>query len=481
MPATISREQEYTLLNKLCHSKHAELIAVYGRRRVGKTFLIRNLLNEFEISLEATGMKNGTLKQQLTHFTSALSKTFFNNLPIQTLNSWEDAFALLSEKVNELPKNKKIVIFLDELPWLATKRSKLLEYLDYYWNTQWSKNNNFKLICCGSAASWMLNNLINAKGGLYNRVTRSLLLEPFTLTQTKEFLNSRHLKLKNKEVLDCYMVAGGVPFYLEQFQKGLSVTQNIEKMCFQKDGLLFDEFPRIFKALFDQADVNFNIVKAASAQQYGISREDLLRKIKMKSGGTFNKRIEELIASGFIAKFIPYGMKKKSMYYRVVDEYTLFYLRWIEPAKQQTYIIKNYWTQRVDKPEWRSWSGYAFESICYKHIDQIGKKLGLRNIPYFAGNWRRQASNPKEEGAQIDLLFDRDDGVITLCEIKYSKNDFTLDKATALNLTKKIRVFEKHTKTKKHIQLALVTTHKLKHNIWSEELIDNVVTLDDII
>lgn len=478
----LGREKEVKLLERLWASKVPEFIAVYGRRRVGKTHLIREVFSSKDIYFEVTGLKDGSMQQQLEIFAKTYSHIFFADAPIQVPGSWKQAFSWLTEQCKKVPKNKKITIVFDELPWMATKRSGLLQQLDHYWNTEWSRMSNMKVIACGSAASWILDNLINAKGGLYNRLTQSLLLKPFSLNQTKAFLNYKDIKLSNKQVLDIYMVMGGIPHYLNQIVQGESALQAINRLCFREDGLLFQEFSRIFKALFDSSDVHLSLIRTISKYRYGISRNELINKLKIASGGTLNTRLNELEAAGFIKIFIPYGKEKKEHYYRVIDEYSNFYLYWIEKARRQIIVTNDYFKSKANTPAWEAWAGYTFETICYKHVDEIKKKLGLVNIGCEVDNWRYVPKrNTDEDGAQIDLLFDRDDGFITLCEIKYSKNKYILDKSGAKKIMQKMDVFQKQTKTKKDLSVALITTEGLTKNVWSDELVDNVVTLDDII
>ena len=477
----IGRQNELRIFDKMIASKESQFVAVYGRRRVGKTFLIRNSLSNKGIYIETTGRKDAPLKTQLENFAKALSKTFFNDIPIQTPSRWEDALALFDQELKKVPKKKKVILFLDELPWLATKKSGLIQALDYYWNAHWSKTSNLILVVCGSAASWMLDHLIHAKGGLHNRLTKRMLLEPFTLNETEQFLKSHSIHLSQKQILDLYMVTGGIPYYLKEVKRGRSAAQNIDELCFSKSGLLYTEFQQLFHALFDQAEVNLKIVREIAKSGNIISRENLLKKTKLPSGGTTNKRLTELSASGFIQCFIPYGKTSRNRYYRLVDEYTLFYLKWIEPIiKLGSFSGKgSYWEKLVNSPARAAWAGYAFESVCLKHTYEISKGLGLNHIPFNVGTWRFVPSKKsKAIGAQIDLLFDRGDDAITVCEIKYSDKLFTIDKPYAKSLTSKLDIFEVRTKTKKELFLAMITTTGVKHNLWSEDIVDTQVTLD---
>ena len=483
MKNIIGRRREIFALNQILSSKKAEFVAVYGRRRVGKTYLIQQTLSHKEVYMECTGLKDGNLHTQLNNFIKSFEKTFYPTLSLHAPQNWQEAFELVTREIKKIPKSKKIILFFDELPWLATKKSGLLQALDYCWNTQWSRIPNFKLVVCGSAASWMLNYLINAKGGLYNRITKSLLLAPFTLEETKQFLESKKLKLTEKQILDVYMVMGGVPYYLNQIQATKSLAQNIDDICFRKDGLLYAEFPRLFKSLFDAVDLNLHIVREIAKHRYGISFIQLIKKTGKKTGGRFKERLAELEAAGFIQSFLPYGRKKRDHYYRVIDEYTLFYLKWIQEIINGRSLPKSgsYWTHKLTGPAWQSWAGYAFEGICYKHADKVIKALGIEGIGCLIGNWRCiPPPGQKEQGAQIDLLLDRDDGAISLCEIKYSTSQFSIDKSYAKNLANKMEIFREQNHLQKQIFWVVITTVGLKRNIWSEDLISDVVLLKDL-
>jgi predicted AAA+ superfamily ATPase len=481
MPQIIARYKEIESMQKSFQSKDSQFIAIYGRRRVGKTFLIRSLFSSHKNYFEVTGLKDGRLEDHLLIFTEALSRKFFGGLAILPPKNWHDAFKMLTSEMEKISKKEKIILFFDELPWLASKKSQFMAQLDHIWNTRWSLMPNLMLIVCGSATSWMLSHLIQAKGGLHNRLTKTLLLEPFTLRETDEFLRSRSIKLNPKQVVDLYMAVGGVPHYLNAVEKGKTASENIGSLCFQKDGLLYGEFPKLFRSLFDTAELNLRMIKIIADNRYGISRTQLLEATGLKTGGTFNKRIEELEAAGFIQSFVPYGKKNKDHYYRVIDEYALFYLKWIEPIVKRGHKVEpiNYWMNKTKTPSYQSWSGYAFEGICMKHANDIRKTLGLDKIPCETGSWR--FIPPKKstaQGVQIDLLFDREDNAVNLCEIKYSSDVFKIDKPYAKNLAHKIDVFEQHFKTKKQIFLTLITPFGTQKSIWSEDLVTNEVTID---
>lgn len=406
---------------------------------------------------------------------------FEDSRPLLPPKTWLAAFMQLNAKLAQVTQDKAIILFFDELPWLANKRSGFIQALDYIWNKYWSRNPQLKLIVCGSAASWMLDNLINAKGGLYNRVTNIILLKPLTLHETNIYLQHRGVNLTQRQLLEIYMVMGGVPHYLNQVEKHKSSMQNINSICFKEDGVLFSEFSRIFESLFSQHVQNRAIVMEISKHQQGISRDLLLKRLQLSTGGTFKKRISELESSGFVQTFVPYGNKNKEQYYRIIDEYTLFYTRWIEPIRNRASlnIDKDYWYTKANTPEWYAWAGYAFENICYKHINNLLRALQIDTIPCEVGTWRvTEKLKSNLVGAQIDLIIDRGDDVIMLGEIKFTKDDFSIDKAYALTLKNKIEAFSRNFKTKKQLQLIMITSAALKPSIWSEELIAGYVIAD---
>ncbi len=479
----VGREQECNLLQDIWNSDQAALIALYGRRRVGKTHLIRNLFGKEKHYIEITGSKDGALADQLHNFIDGFSECFAPGFELKPPTSWRKAFTMLTQKFGEISPNERITLFLDELPWLATPKSRLLQNLDYFWNRHWSKLRNLRVIVCGSAASWMLDKLINAKGGLYNRVTQTLLLKPFTLLQAEKFLQYLKVNYTRKQILDLYMITGGIPFYLNQVKRSKSVVQNINDLCFRQDGLLYGEFTRLFASLFKESDHHFEIVKTLAAKPQGMSANELSQKLKLTFGGRFSKKLSELEVTGFIKKFVPLGKKQRDSYYQLIDEYSLFYLNWIYPfaVRNESPPDDNYWHIQIETPKYNSWAGASFEKICFKHATQIKAALGLSGIPAKIGSWQlRSKKGDLKFGAQIDLVFDRNDGVITLCDVKYSHKTFSLDKTTAVNVANKIKVFEESYPTKKQITMALITTIGIKKTIWFEELITQTVLLDDL-
>jgi len=359
----ISRKEEVLLLKDFLHSNRPEFLALYGRRRIGKTFLIRTFFKAEEniIFFNSTGSKEGALGEQIRHFTQHIGDVFFGGVIPKPGKNWDETFKILTDAIKTASPDKKIVLFLDELPWMATKNSRVLQCIDYYWNQYWSNEKRIKLIVCGSSASWIINKIINNKGGLHNRITRKIQLNPFKLKDTKIFLESNGIKLNNEQVTQLYMVTGGVPYYLAGIRKGRSATQSIENLAFKQNGLLLKEFDNLFFSLFGDSDPYVELLKIISNTRYGLSQQEIAKQSKLSSkGGRITQKLKELKEAGFIQIFKPYQHKKRGVYYRVIDEYTLFYFHWIEPVKealQEGSLEKGYWQGTQNTPAWHSWAG----------------------------------------------------------------------------------------------------------------------------
>lgn len=478
------RSRELGLLKDLFDSKKAEFIAIYGRRRIGKTFLIRNFMSSLPcVFFHVTGLQKGSIKEQLEEFSKQLGETFYQGASIKTRTRWRDAFEDLTQAISKVSKKQKIVLFFDELPWMATPRSRLVTALELYWNRYWVFDDRIKLVICGSATSWIIENIINNKGGLHNRITRTIHLKPFSLPEVASFLGENKIHLNHRQILDLYIVLGGVPLYWSFIRKGLSASQSIDTLCFQNDGPLVKEFDRLFDSLFEDAKPYKTLVRTIAKHRCGIGQALLISESKLPDGGTTVRRLNQLEEAGFITSLVPYGHKDKGVYYLIDDEYCLFYLHWIEPNLKtisKKAINPGFWVSQSGRPSWKAWAGLSFESVCYKHLDQIRSTLNL-DPGSIAGTWRylpRLKNN--QEGAQIDLLFDRPDGIITVCEIKYSEKEYAIDKPYAKILLGKMEIFKKQTKSKKHLFLSMITTHGLKKNMYSEELVVSEVVLEDL-
>lgn len=473
MEHLIGRKEEKALIHKIEHSGDAELVAVYGRRRVGKTFLIRNGFKR-ELTFEFSGIHHATLDQQLESFSIALTRAT-GGMPLAKPASWIQAFQLLIQYLSPLTKKDRRIIFFDEFPWINTSRSGFLPAFENFWNSWASTEKNLVVVICGSAASWMIKRVINNRGGLHNRVTRRIRLLPFTVGETAEYLRTRKVKLDKYQILQVYMAMGGIPQYLKEIEPGESAAQIIDKLCFTKDGLLNDEFKNLYHSLFDSAENHIDIIRALAKKGKGLSRGEIITISKLTSGGYVTQLLEELTESGFITPYVPFGKTSKDTIYKLTDEYSRFYIKFIEGSKS---LGAGTWLNFSNGISWKSWSGNAFESICMKHIPQIKKALELENIHTEVSVWRHQPKTKEDQGAQIDLLIDRNDMCINLCEIKFSTTSFELTKAYEKELKTKLAVFQEQTQTKKSLFLTMITTYGVKNIKSYPGLVQKEVNMD---
>ncbi len=469
MTPFIGREKELARLRVLLDSRRSEFVAVYGRRRVGKTLLIRKAYDD-KFTFRMSGIANASTLAQLQNFHTALARVLPAGKEVRPPKTWFEAFGQLSDML-EKSKDKRKVIFIDELPWFDTRRSGFVQALEHFWNSWAAYRDDVVLVVCGSAASWMLNTLIHHKGGLHNRLTEKILLTPFHLREAELLLKTQNPTLTRYQVVQIYMVTGGIPFYLQAFSGAESPVQNIERICFSPDGLLRLEFESLYKALFSKQERHIAIVRTIATKAKGLTREEIIKISKLPDAGSTTKLLDELEKSGFIRRYQPFGNKKRNSLYQLSDFYTLFYLRFIEKSDPNDL---NNWVNSIDKPSHRAWSGYAFEQVCLHHIPQIKRALGISGVESHSSAWKSQSS---EKGAQIDLLIDRRDEVINLCEMKFSTAPFTINKSYAANLNNKIEVFNEETKNRKALHLTMITTFGVKSNSYSH-IVHRDLTMD---
>jgi len=469
----IGRKYERKKLDYLTLSDKAELISIIGRRRVGKTYLIREHFKH-HIVFEFTGTQYSNKKNQLKKFAQKLQEYTANPLKIATPEDWAEAFIQLKGYLKNLKKTKhKPVVFFDEVPWIASKRSGFLNEFGYWWN-DWASRQNIIVVICGSAASWMIDKVVNHKGGLQNRITESIHLKPFTLAEVKEYLYSINLHLDDYQVLQLYMSIGGIPHYLQHIRKGESSTQIINRLCFHKDGILRHEFNNLYAALYEGHERHVAVVKALATKWKGLTRKEIIDLTKLSNGGGLTQILIELISSDFVAEIVPFGKKKKDTLYRLMDEYSLFYLNFIEGKRAGK---KDIWLQTAEDNHYKIWRGYAFENICIKHVEAIKQALGISGIQTDVSGFR-SAGNTYNKGIQIDMLIDRKDQSINLCEMKFYNDEITLTKEDTDKLRRRRSRFQQISKTKKTVFNTIVTTYGIARNQYSHSQVDNVVTMD---
>ena len=466
----IGRDKEKSVLKQCMESGVPEFLVVYGRRRIGKTFLIREFFAG-EMDFYVTGLATEKKDDQLQTWSNAIQDCFGgleNNIA-----NWIDAFTLLKNKLEKSNKKKRMVIFIDEAPWLDTPKSGFMTALEHFWNGWASGRSDVFLIVCGSATSWIVKNLLKNKGGLHNRVTRRMRLLPFLLKETEAYLNEKEFNLGRYRICEAYMIFGGVPYYLSLLGKGLSLPQNVDALCFDEDGSLRDEFDEVYSTLFKNSDKYIKIVTAISTKLKGLTRDEIIRETGLTSGGGFTQILEELELCGFIRSYPNYSLDDNLCLYQLTDPFSLFHLRFLKNKKPRN---PRFWSSNLESPSLSAWKGYAFERVCLSHSEQIKQALGISSISTETSSWRSRSSSP---GAQVDLLFDRKDGIINLCEVKYSKSEYSISAKEETNLRNKIASFEAETKTKKVVHLTMITTYGIVNNRHSG-IIHSDIKLDSL-
>ena len=483
----VGRKAEKKRLKKALESNEAEFIAIYGRRRVGKTFLVRQFVKpEVDLFLEFTGQMKSSSKEEMHRFQRFMEKSLYQGTPIPGFKSWNDAFEVFGDAIEDLVRKRpkvSIAIFLDELPWMDKHKAGLKTALDTLWNTKLSNLPNVKLIVCGSAASWMIDNLIHQKGGLYNRVTERLQILPFTIPETREYFSTKNIKFNLNAVIELYMAIGGIPYYLRQVDGTESPAQNIARIYFTKTGPLHDEFNLLFDSLFKEGETYKEVIEALAIKEKGLTRAELIAALKKDQGGKLTKKLRELEACSFISIMIPYNKSAKDKRYRIIDPFILFCVHWQKKVpKGIVNDSTSYWLKKRGTSDYSVWSGYAFETICLTHASLVQKALGIEMLDAEIGSWsyKPPRADKSKRGAQIDLVFDRGDNTVTLCEIKYYAKEFTVSKDYSTNLKNKIEVFERVSRTKKDIKLVMITLNGFKANTWSEDLVTQDITAEDI-
>ena len=465
----IGRTAEKKILDEILSSKNSEFVAIYGRRRVGKTFLVRETFAD-RITFELSGLANASTHEQLLNFYLTLKKN--SNETLKVPENWLDAFSQLIDFVQKC-KEKRKILFFDEMPWMDTPRSGFITALEHFWNGWASAQKDIVLIVCGSATSWIISNLINNHGGLHNRLTHTIHLKPFTLIECEQYFKWRKIDFSRYQIAEIYMVIGGIPFYLSKIEKGLSVAQNIDNMFFADNATLKNEFANLYAALFRNSDDYIKIIDALSKKGKGLMRSDISDISKIKSGGGLTKILQELEACGFIRKYRSPNKNTRNTLYQLMDPYSLFYFKFIN---KNEYNDEHFWSNSIDTPLHNSWAGFAFEMLALQNIAEIKKAMGIIGIQSSVSAWRSEKWTP---AAQIDLVINRKDGIINLFEIKYCNHKFTITKNYEDNLQNKICAFKSETRTLKAVHLLMLTTFGLQKNKHSE-IVQKELILEDL-
>lgn len=466
------REYEKQKLNRCLETEQAQLILVYGRRRVGKTYLIHKFFNgRFDFRL--TGIYNQPKNVQLENFSYELNRQSGRNDPVP--KNWLHAFRMLRDYLSTLPEDEKCIVFLDEMPWMDTARSDLLAAFEWFWNGWGSMQNNLLVIVCGSATSWLSENIEENKGGLFSRLTCKLFLQPFNLHETELFLQSRGIEWSRYDIAECYMIMGGIPYYLCMLDPQINYRQNIDNLFFRKRAELWDEFDHLYHTLFKNSEQYITIATALSQKRGGLTREEIVKRTGLPANGHLTKMLGNLQNSGFVRSISFFGKTSQHMRYQLSDYYSRFYFQFL---KNRSGRDEHFWSHALDLPARRVWAGLTFEQLCLDHLPQIKQRLGISGVVSEVSLWNSPGSSGNP-GAQIDFIIDRRDHVINLCEVKYSINLFEIDRAYDLVLRNKMDLFRRATDTKKALQMTMITTYGLKNSKYNS-LIGKQIVLDDL-
>lgn len=466
MAVLIGREREREILQTCLESRKSEFVVVFGRRRVGKTYLVNQFFNG-SFSFYATGTPNGKMRDELRVFEDSLYR--YTGRKVK-LADWIDAFSALrdyleSGNVQREFQTGKRVVFIDELPWLDTPRSSFKAALDYFWNSWASNQEDLIMIVCGSATSWIMNNVIYDTGGLYNRITRQIFLAPFTLKECEQMLEVNGLQYSRHQIIECYMVFGGIPYYLDFLDKRLSLTQNIDALFFKPFGQLRNEYQRLYSSLFRNYKDHIGIVETLFRKKTGMTREEIINESQIKNGGTLTKILRELEECGFIRSYSDFTKAKSGRVFQLVDALSLFYLTFVNSRERSS------WLDFIGTPKYYSWCGYAFERVCLLHTDQITEALRISGMQNSVCSWK---SRNADSGAQIDLLIDRKDNVVNVCEIKFASEPYAIDKAYGQNLIHKIETFRTETGTRKALFLTFISSYGLVNNKYRNIVVNEL-------
>ena len=462
----IGREKEQNILSNLFESNKPEFLVVYGRRRVGKTYLIKEFFNN-SFSFYTTGIKTKTKRDKLNTFHRSLLE-YGNNDKKQPAD-WFEAFSRLekllkSDNIKTFGQNKRKIVFLDELPWMDSPKSNFKEALDLFWNKYGSSDEKLLLIVCGSATSWIVDNILSNRGGFYNRITRKLHLSPFTLKECEELLNDNRISFSRRQIIETYMVFGGVPYYLSLLNSRLSLAQNIDELCFNENGELFYEYNNLFASLFNNHVNHMTIIELLAEYRDGLARKEIEAKTKI-SGKSLTTTLNELEQCGFIRKYQQYDKLINGGVFQLIDPFTLFAITYIKNRKVSSWI--NY----IDTGSYNNWAGHAFEMVCFNHLNEIKKVLGIEGVITNEYSYR---SKKNKDGAQIDLIIDRKDETINLCEMKFCEVPYTIDEQYNKKLLNKKNVFKEETKTKKSIYITMITSSGLIDNSYAKDITNSV-------
>lgn len=464
----IGREKEKATLLRLQKSHQSEFVVIYGRRRIGKTFLVRETFKQ-KFTFSHTGLANSVKNKQLEIFYNSLCKYGYHG---KKPKDWLEAFMFL-EVVITSSRNKKKVVFIDEIPWIDTPKSDFLPALEHFWNDFAAARKDVLLIICGSATSWIINKVFHNRGGLHNRTTCRIALQPFTLLECDKYAKERCLALNRQQITELYMALGGVAYYWSLLQPSDSVAQSIDALFFAQDAALENEFHELYASLFKNSEPYMKIVEVLGKIRIGLTRNEISKAAKIESSGSLTTYLEELEQCGFLRHYRAIGAYKKGTIFQLIDNYSVFYFSFLYKEKPSDV---HFWTNTLNTPQQNAWQGLAFERVCILHVEQIKNVLGIAGVRTDVYSWKTDATKT-QNGAQVDMIIDREDGIINLCEIKFSAKQFIITKSYNEQLINKVEAFREH--TIKPIHLTMITTKGIKENSYSKN-IQNSIELNQL-
>ena len=467
----IGRKKQQAELLEAYNSDDSRFVALYGRRRVGKTYLIKQTFKD-KFTFSHSGLANGSLQEQLYGWRSSLENAGY--VAPSTPKHWLEAFDMLKELIRQSSAKKKVV-FIDEMPWMDTPRSKFVTALEFFWNGWAAMRDDILLIICGSATSWIINKIFRNHGGLHNRVNYQIFLEPFTLHECEEYSEAMGLAYSRYDLLEAYMVMGGVPYYWSLMQKGRSLAQNIDSLFFAPQGLLHYEFRELYDSLFRNSDKYIDVVSILGKKLGGMRREEIVSGLGIADNGNLSRILEDLEHWGFIVRTNAYGARKYNAIYRLMDNFSLFFLKFMQENKTDD---PSFWSHNYTSPLRYSWCGLAFERVCFQHIPQIKQALGISGVVTNTYSWLVKDDPVYGAGAQIDMLIERADNTVNICEMKFSQNEFVIDKDYDAVLRHKLSRFGASVSHRKAIHLTMVTTYGVVHNAYWNRVQSEVIADD---
>lgn len=471
MDKLIGRKLEQAKLQACMESERSEFVVVYGRRRIGKTFLVRRFFKD-NYAFSFVGKHEMGREQQLTEFAKELMR-YSHSTFVPQLKNWTEAFDALQRLLETYNIPGKKVVFFDEMPWMDTPKSDFVSALENFWNGWANMRDDIVLVACGSATSWMVDKLLHNQGGLFNRITQKIYLRPFKLSEMEQYLDEKHFGWNRYQIAQCYMILGGIPFYLTLLNPKLSLLSNIDELFFaDAHAMLRTEYNELYSTLFKRPDNYLAVIRMLTERKEGFTRKEINEKTKL-GGAALSKILSDLEQCDFIFSYARYGNAKNNAIYRIKDFYTLFYYKYVNGIDTKDSLR---WTHLSSTPQVSSWQGFSFELLCLLHLDEIKKALGIDRILNDASAWR---SRQPEQNTQIDLVIERADHNINLCEMKFSSGMYAIDKGYEQKLRERMSIFLAETMTRCSTRITMVTTYGVLQNKHSG-IVNDEVLLDDL-